>query len=298
MAEHVVSITHPDKLLWPEAGITKAMYVKYLVDVSPWLLPHLRNRPLTVIRYPHGIHGNSFYQKNAPVGTPDWVKTVPIWSEDRNDTINYILVDSMATLIWLGNQACLEFHVGFTTLLQPNEPTSVAFDLDPTVPGFEAVREVALALHVVLQRLNLPHLAKTSGATGLQVFIPLAPGHSYEETRLFTKAIAEYLLKDLPNLVTLERLTRNRGTKVYVDYPQHGATRTLIAAYSTRARKRVSVSTPLFWEELERGAVPESFTIFNVPQRLQANGDPLIALNQASLREITAFLQRHSYQTL
>ena len=284
--------------MWPEQGITKADYVKYLIDVSPWLLPHLQNRPLTVIRYPQGVHGHAFYQKNAPTGTPDWVKTAPIWSEDRKDMIHYVIVDSLASLIWLGNLACLEFHVGFTTLLQPNHPTAVAFDLDPTVPGFEPVREVALTLHQLLKRLHLPHIPKTSGATGLQVFIPLTRGHSYEDTRVFTKAVAEYLLKRLPRIVTLERLTRNRKDKVYVDYPQHGASRTLIAPYSARARNHATVSTPLRWDELERGVTPEDFTILNVPGRLKKQGDPFTVPYQASLREITAFLKNHPYQSL
>lgn len=298
VAEHPVEITNPDKLLWPERGVTKATFIKYLIDVSPWLLPHLQSRPLTVIRYPDGIHGHGFYQRNAPRGTPDWVRTTPSWSEDRKDVIHYVVVDSLSTLIWLGNLACLEFHVGFTTLMQTQHPTAVAFDLDPTVPGFDRVREVALALHRLLNRLGLPHIPKTSGATGLQVFIPLVQGHSYEDTRIFTKAIAQYLLSQLPGIVTLERLTRNREDKVYIDYPQHGASRTLIAPYSPRARANATVSTPLQWEELERGATPEEYTVFNVPQRLNRIGDPLAVHNQASLHEITQFLQRHPQSSL
>ncbi|OFW79844.1 MAG: DNA polymerase domain-containing protein, partial [Alicyclobacillus sp. RIFOXYA1_FULL_53_8] len=291
VAEHPVTITNPDKLLWPEANITKAGYIQYMIEVSPWLLPYLRDRPLTLIRYPHGVHGHSFYQKNCPTYAPDWIRRVPVWSDERKDVIQYVVADSLASLIWLANQACLEFHVGFTTLVRPTQPDSVAFDLDPTVAGFEPVREVALALHGLLDRLNLPHLPKTSGATGLQVFIPLQSGHTFEQTRIFTKAVAVYLERQLPNLVTLERLTKNRGTKVYIDFPQHGASRTLIAPYSCRATKLATVSTPLLWSELAAGALPEQFTITTVPPRLRKQGDCMAASNDlASLREIVRFL--------
>jgi len=301
VAEYPVEITHPDKFLWPEAeaNVTKAAYIQYLIEVSPWLLAHLRDRPLTLIRYPDGIHGHSFYQKNSPSHAPEWVRKVPIWSDERKDVIHYVIADSLATLIWLGNQACVEFHVGFTTATRPGEPDSIAFDLDPTVPGFEPVREVAAELHRLLERLNLPHIPKTSGATGLQVFIPLETGHTFEQTKVFTKAVAVYLQHQLPNLVTLERLTKNRGRKVYIDYPQHGVSRTLIAPYSCRATKQATVSTPLLWSELEAGALPEHFTISTVPGRLQRQGDCMSAKRSpALLQEIIQFLTGHPSATL
>lgn len=294
-AEYPVTITNPDKLLWPEQAITKADYIHYIIQMSSYLLRHLADRPLTVIRYPDGIHGHSFYQKHKPVGTPEWVTTIPIWSPDRKDFIEYIIVDSVATLIWLANLACLEFHVGFTTVQSQDSPTSVAFDLDPSVPGFERVRKVALALHEILEQMGMPHIAKTSGATGLQVFVPLTPGHTFEETRLFTKTVAEYLEAKLPDLVTLERLTKRRGTKVYIDYLQHGHNRTLIAAYSARATVSATVSTPITWEELQEGAVPENFTVKNVPARVKTVGDLMDIKERASLTQIVRFLSGHKF---
>lgn len=291
-AEHPVQITNPDKLLWPEAGITKLEYIRYLVDVSPWLLPHLREKPLTVIRFPNGVNDASFYQKDLPQGAPDWVTTTPIWSPDREDHIHYILVDSVATLMWLGNLASLEFHVGFTTVMAPDLPTAVAFDLDPTAPGFEPVREVGMALHDILSRLELPHVAKTSGATGIQVFIPLQRGPTFDETRLFTETVAKYLEASLPKVVTLERLKKNRGEKVYVDYLQHGQGRTLIAPYSPRARREATVSTPIFWHELEEGCVPEDFTLPKTPLRLQQHGDLLNSASPVDLGPLLQFLAR------
>ncbi|WP_051322067.1 non-homologous end-joining DNA ligase [Alicyclobacillus contaminans] len=291
-AEHPVRITHPKKVLWPEAGITKLDLLRYYAQVAPALLSWLRDRPLTVIRYPNGIHGHSFFQKDAPQGRPEWVRTHAVWSEEKRRHIDCVIVDSVATLLWLGNLGCLELHVGFTTAARPEEPTHVAFDLDPSVPGFEPVRTVALGLHQLLQRLNLPSVCKTSGASGLQVFIKLAEGHTYEHTRVFTRAVAEYLQHQFPSLVTLERLTRNRRHKVYVDYPQHGRHRTLIAAYSPRAAEQATVSTPLSWRELEQGALPTDYTLRNVPTRLKLTGDLMTQLEPVSLRDISAYLER------
>lgn len=294
-AEYPVVITHPDKLLWPQAGVTKARYMRYLAEAAPWLLFHLRDRTVTMIRFPKGVGGHFFYQKDVPQGAPEWVSTVPVWSEDRADYIHPVVVDSVATLLWLANLGALELHVGFGTVNHPQVPTSVAFDLDPTVPGFERVREVALVLHELLRDLGLPHVPKTSGATGLQVFIPLANvrgvEHDYESTRSFTTAVAQYLRHRLPRTVTLERFKKNRGNKVYVDYPQHGENRTLIAAYSARATKFATVSTPLTWLEIERGAVPEDFTVLNVADRLRQIGDLMNCGPGVQIPEITRFLQ-------
>jgi bifunctional non-homologous end joining protein LigD len=291
-AEYPVKVTNPNKLLWPDAGITKVGYMQYLAEVAPYMLPHLKGRPLTMIRFPDGVNGHSFYQKDAPQGTPEWVKTVARWSSDRNDDLHSVLVDSIATLLWLANIGCLEMHIGFTTIDHPDQPTHIAFDLDPSVPGFEPVREVAMCLHELLDGLGLPHVAKTSGATGLQVFLPLAQGYSFADTRLFTKAVADYLASTLSRIVTLERLKKNRGNKVYVDYPQHGSTRTLIAPYSARATKRATVSTPLRWSELAAGAVPTDFTIHSVPNRLQRVGDLMDIGPGIALEDIVSFLRR------
>ncbi|QQE76776.1 non-homologous end-joining DNA ligase [Alicyclobacillus sp. SO9] len=293
-AEHAVTISHPEKVLWPQIGFTKIDYIRYLIDASPYLLQHLNNRPLTVIRFPDGVNSESFFQKDAPKGTPPWVTTTPVWSPDRQDYIHYILVDSVATLIWLGNLACLEFHIGFTTTQNEELPTHIAFDLDPTVPGFERVRAVALKLHELLDGLQLTNRVKTSGATGLQVFIPLKIGYTFEDTKVFTEAVAQYLSATLPDLVTLERLKKNRGNKVYVDIPQHGSGRTLIAPYSARSTSDAKVSTPITWAELAQGAVPEDFTVAEVPSRLKTTGDLFQFKTKADIAPILQFLQHHT----
>jgi len=291
-AEYPVTISNPEKLLWPEVGVTKAHYMQYLVDMAPLFLKQLANRPLTMIRFPHGIHGHHFFQKNCPVNKPEWIQTTPIWSSDRQDVIHSILVDSIATLLWLANAACLEMHVGFDTITHPNEPDVIAFDLDPTRHEFDKVRKTALLLHEILENLQLPHGVKTSGATGLQIFVPLTPGHTFNSTRTFTKTIAEYALQQFPEIITLERLTKNRGNKVYIDYPQHGQKRTLIAAYSARATKLATVSAPLTWAELRAGACPEDFTIFKMRNRIDQIGDLFDFPIRSSLSDFASLLEQ------
>ncbi|WP_067935275.1 non-homologous end-joining DNA ligase [Alicyclobacillus kakegawensis] len=285
-------LTNPHKLMWPKAGVTKLDYARYLLALAPYMLPHLRRRPITMVRYPDGVAGPSFYQRDVPPGAPDWVRTVPVWSDERQAHIHYVLVENPETLLWLANLACLELHIGFTRAGNDQEPVAVAFDLDPSVPGFEPVREVAMRLHELLSDLNLPHVAKTSGATGLQVFIPLVPGHTFAETRTFTRKVAHYLEQQLPRWVTLERRKRDRGDKVYVDYPQFGRHRTLIAPYSARATERATVSAPITWDELARGACPEWFRIDNMAERVQRVGDLMTQQPPADLTEVLRLLAR------
>lgn len=293
-AEFPVRVTNVDKILWPKLGITKADYIDYLVQVAQVLLSHLKDRPLTVVRYPHGITGTSFYQKNAPPDTPEWVRTYSVYSEDSKREIQYVLAEHTSTLIWLANQACLELHPWFSTASHPDEPTNLAFDLDPTVPGFEKVRRVALYLKEILDDLHLPSYPKTSGATGLQIFIPIRNGYTYEQTRKITHFVALYMERQYPDIVTLERFVKNRGTKVYVDYLQHAQHKTLVAPYSPRPVPEAKVSAPVTWKELEDGALPEDFTIQTMPKRISQYGDLFHPMSQpgVDLQGILDFIQR------
>lgn len=292
-AEHSVQISNPDKLLWPSEGLTKAHLLDYFVHMSPYLLQHLTGRALTTIRCPDGVDKHQFFQKDAPLPTPDWVTTVDVPSVKKDKLLKMVVVDSLATLLWLGNLACIEFHVGFDRVDVPDQPTWIALDLDPTVPGFERVRTVAVCIHELFNHLEVPHTAKTSGATGLQIFVPIVPRVNYDETRLFTQAVAQYVVSKHPSVATIERLTKNRGSKVYIDYIQHGARRTLIAPYSPRANTKAMVSTPITAEELTGTVTPADFTIQSVPRRVQHLGDLLVRDEPYDIRPITKFLQRH-----
>lgn len=280
------TISNPDKLLWPEAGVSKLDYLTYLLEVAPFLLPYTRNRLLTVVRYPHGVDGKHFYQKNVPTYAPEWIATT-MWENTR-----YAVLNDLPTLIWLGNQAALEWHVSFH---ETNDeiPTELVFDLDPSTPDFADAIDAALKLKEVLDELNLPSWIKTSGASGLQVYVPIERKYRFAQTRQVGEFIARYLVSKYPRRLTLERLVKKRGSKLYIDYLQHWRGKTLVAPYSTRATPQATVSAPLRWEEVP-SVHPTQFTVHTMPGRLKQTGDlfrPLLSpLNRVSLDPILSFL--------
>lgn len=282
-----IAVTNPDKLLFPEVSLSKWDFVLHIVRLAPFMLPYCRDRLLTTIRFPDGVGGKSFYQKNKPDYAPEWVQS------QTSDNTEYILLQDTATLVWLATQAALEFHPSFH-LAGDERPTELVFDLDPTVEGFAAVTEVALALRESLRSLGLTGVAKTSGATGLQIYVPIEQGYTFAQTRKVGKFLAEYLEAEHPRLVTLERLKRDRGTKVYIDYLQHWRGKTLIAPYSPRAREMAPVSTPVLWRELEQGIQPNDFNLINIHRRLSQIGDLFApvrsASKQTSLDNILSFI--------
>ncbi|WP_407649408.1 non-homologous end-joining DNA ligase [Brevibacillus composti] len=283
-----LTITNPTKPLWPEANVTKMDYIRYLLEVATPFLAYTQNRLLTVIRYPHGIHDKHFYQKNLPDYAPDWIATKQ-WENSL-----YPLCNDVATMVWMANQAALEWHVSFH-LASDERPTELVFDLDPSTPDFPPVIETALLLKELLDDLQLPAVPKTSGATGLQIYIPIQPRYTFEQTRMVGQFMATYLAEKRPDLITLERLVKNRGTKLYIDYLQPWRGKTLTAPYSTRARREATVSTPLLWEELPH-IHPTDFTVHTVPARLKQRGDLFAPVHdqrrRASLDPILSFLQR------
>jgi len=286
----ILRITNPEKPLWPDIGISKMDYIRYLVDMSPYILPYIQNRLLTTIRFPDGINGKSFYQKNMPEHAPDWLTTYH-WRDTE-----YIVAHDLPTLVWLGNQACLELHVTFNTIQQESYPTELVFDLDPTdLTNYSHVLEISLNIKEVIDSLGLYSQPKTSGASGLQIYIPIEPKYTYEETHLLNKFIAQYVAEKYPEQVTLERLVKNRGQKLYFDYIQHGEGRTLPAPYSVRAREAGSVSAPVSWEEVQQGFLPTDFTMLNMRQRVEEKGDLFASIttekNAQSLDEYLQFLQ-------
>ncbi|GAA4716304.1 non-homologous end-joining DNA ligase [Brevibacillus fulvus] len=279
-------ISNPHKPLWPEANVTKLEYLQYLMKVAPYMLAYTQNRLLTVIRYPHGIHDKHFYQKNVPDYAPSWIETA-VWESTR-----YVLLNNLPTLLWLANQAALEWHISFHEA-DRELPTELVFDLDPSTADFAPVREAALLLKELLDSLQLPAFVKTSGASGLQIYVPIERRYTFEQTRAVGQFIAHYLVEKHPRLVTVERLVKNRGTKLYIDYLQPWRGKTLTAPYSTRARPEATVSTPVAWEEVPNIS-PRDFTIYDVPDRIQKMGDlfaPLLDPDaQVSLDPILEFL--------
>lgn len=286
-----ISISNSHKLLWPEAGITKLDYLDYLLAVSPFLLPYTRDRLLMSWRYPDGAGTRRIEEKEIPAYAPEWIPRSTYKEKD------WILLNDLPTLAWVANRAALELHVPFDRVDRPDHPTDLVFDLDPPdAHHFELVREVALRLKELLDSLSLASWAKSSGATGLQVYIPILPEYSFTETRKVTEFVASYMAQTLPNLVTLDRVVDRRGQKLYFDYLQLWKMRTMPAPYSLRANARAGVSAPVGWDELAQGLSPESLTAGEVLRRLHERGDLFAPVTtgaqRQSLREILAFLHQ------
>ncbi|MBD8067453.1 DNA ligase D [Bacillus sp. PS06] len=264
-----VIISHPEKPLWKERHITKQDYLDYLLKISPYMLPFLKDRLLTVIRYPHGMYGESFYQKNCPDYAPAFIKKV------RHEDIDYIVCNNVDTLAWLGNQLAFEFHIPFQTI-HSNGPSEIVFDLDPPSRNeFPLAIKAALILKEVFDGLDLISFIKLSGNKGLQLYIPLPENtFSYEDTRVFTEFIAHYLINKEPDYFTIERLKKNRGNKLYVDYVQHAEGKTIIAPYSVRGNEGAYIATPLYWDEVNEDLTIEPFSIESIINRINTLGDP------------------------
>jgi bifunctional non-homologous end joining protein LigD len=284
-----VDITHPDKPLWEEPPVDKLDFIRYLRRVSAVMLPFLDNRPLTCIRYPHGMYGDSFYQKNVPEYAPEFVETF------SQDGIEYILCNGLETLIWLGNQLALEFHIPFQKANQ-GDVDEIVFDLDPPSRAeFSLAVKAALIMKDLFDGLKLRSFVKTSGNKGLQVYIPLPPGYSWNDTGVFTEFIAHYLVSNYPDDFTIERMKKNRKGRLYVDYIQHAEGKTIIAPYSLRGNDKALVAAPLWWHEVNEELTPEKFTMKEVLKRVTKLGCPFREFDrvkeQQPFKEVITFLK-------
>jgi bifunctional non-homologous end joining protein LigD len=275
-----LSLSNLDKVLYPQTGFTKAAVIDYYRRIAPVLLPHLRNRPLTLKRYPNGVDKPFFYEKNCPSHRPEWVKTARVRTSSKE--ITFCLVQDLATLVWAANLADLEMHVPLHRYQEPDRPDSIVFDLDPGPPaGIDECRDVALLLKGMFDALDLRCLAKTSGSKGMQVYVPLNSSVTYDETKPFALAVAETLERKKPKLVVSNMKKSLRGGKVLVDWSQNDPHKTTVCVYSLRAKERPTVSTPLTWEEVRTGA--PAFDADEVLRRVDERGDlfaPLLSLGQ------------------
>ena len=280
-------LTNLDKVLYPKAGFTKGQVLDYYLRIAPVLLPHLRDRPLTLKRYPDGVEAPFFYEKNCPSHRPPWVKTAPIWSDQNRRTMQFCLVQDVATLAWAVNLADLEMHVPLHRARDVSRPESVVFDLDPGAPAdLVACCEVAIILRDLFERLGLKSFAKTSGSKGIQLYLPLNTRATYEETKPFARAVAETLAAQKPRLVVSNMKKSLRSGKVLVDWSQNDPHKTTVCVYSLRAKERPMVSTPVTWEEVaacSRGGERLAFDADAALRRVEANGDlfaPLLKMKQ------------------
>lgn len=270
-----VELSNLEKVFWPEEGYTKAHLLRYYAAVSPYLLPHLAGRPMVMSRYPEGIKGHSFYQKECPDYAPAWLPTVALPSGGRRGKINYVLVEDLAGLLWVVNQGAIEMHPWLSLWSRPDYPTAAVLDLDPAPPaGFAEARELALRLRPLLAELGLKVYPKTSGATGLHLYLPTERRYTYAEVRRALAAIAGTCVQAWPELCTLERAVKLRAGRVYIDVSQNARGKTIAAVYSVRPLPGAPVSFPLTWEELEDDKLdPGRFNLASVPAILAHRGD-------------------------
>jgi len=272
-------LSNPDKVFWPEDGYTKQDLFEYYRAVSPWLLPYLADRPLVLTRYPDGIEGKSFYQKNVPVSTPEWIRTVRVESEDPDRAIEYFVVDDRASLLYMANLGSIPLHVWASRVGSLDRPDWCILDLDPKGAPFEHVVRIARLLHDVCESIELPNFVKTSGSTGLHVLIPLGRRFDYEQSRTLGELLARVVLQDAAEIATIARSLEAREGKVYIDYLQNRRGQLLVAPFSVRPVPGASVSTPRGWHEVNRGLDIHRYTIRSVPRRLaRSKSDPMQAL--------------------
>src|SRR5215217_4001905 len=249
-----LAISNVDKVFFPESGFTKREVIKFYSDIADTILPHLRGRPLTLKRYPDGITGEHFYEKNAPKYRPDWVKTFAVSRSEGGPDINYVLCNDRATLVWVTNLADIEKHVLLACAPELNQPTSIVFDLDPGEPAdIVDCGRVALHLRGVFQSWGLESFVKVSGSKGLHLSVPLNGDATYEMTQPFAKSVAELVAHQLPKAVVSEMAKTLRKGKVLIDWSQNSDFKTTVGAYSVRAKSdRPFISMPVTWDELER----------------------------------------------
>jgi bifunctional non-homologous end joining protein LigD len=284
-----LKLTNLDKVLYPEVGFTKGNVIDYYRRIAPALLPHLRGRMLTMKRYPNGVDEEFFYQKEAPKHRPDWVHTVPIWSRGNARDVNFLVVDNLATLIWIANLADLELHTSLSLARNPSRPTVMVFDLDPGPPAtIVECCQVGILLRDMFTELGLECFPKTSGSKGLQIYVPLRTAVTFDDTKGFARETARRLEKEHTDLVVSNMRKELRTGKVLVDWSQNDDMKTTICVYSLRARSRPTVSTPLRWQEVE-GALDAAdpdrlvFEWDDVLERIERDGDlfsPVLRLRQ------------------
>lgn len=270
---HKVPITRPGKIYWPEAGYKKKDLIDYYRQVAPLILPYLKDRPFVMHRYPEGATHESFYQKDQPHPLPDWVEMLPIWSESNQAVINYLICQNEETLVMLANLGCIEMNPWNSRKQHLDKPDWMVIDLDPEDIGFDKVIEAALETRAVLDRAGAESFCKTSGATGLHIYVPVGGRYDYEIVKDFAHLVAVLVHRRIPGFTSVERSPAKRQKKIYLDYLQNRYGQTLVAPYSVRPTPTATVSTPLQWKEVRKGLRPESFTMETLHRRIDRLGD-------------------------
>jgi DNA ligase D len=268
-------LSNPDKLYWPREKITKGELVRYYETVAPFILPYLKNRPLSLKRNPNGIMDEGFYHKDAGDIAPGWMKTANIHSVSSEKTVHYLVCNDVKSLLFIANLGCIEMNPWNSTVTRLDQPDYLVMDIDPSEKNtFDQVIEVALALKNILDAAGIQGYCKTSGASGLHIYIPCKKKYDYDAVRNLAKILATLTHEQLPATTTMERsLSKRKKNQIYIDYLQNSRGQTLASAYSARPRPGATVSTPLEWKEVKKGLHPSDFTIKNIQKRVAKRGD-------------------------
>jgi bifunctional non-homologous end joining protein LigD len=274
--EKAVTFSNLKKIYWPEERYTKGDMIEYYRAISPWMLPYLRDRPVVLTRFPDGIDGKSFYQKDAPEFAPAWMRTVPIWSEDTQRDIRYFVCDDVESLLYVANMGSIPIHMWASRVGTLEQPDWCVIDLDPKDAPFSDVIRTALSVHALCDSIGLPHFVKTTGKTGLHIMIPLPPLSTYAQSRTIGELLARVVLRELDEIATITRHVTKRGAKVYLDYLQNRHGQTIVAPFSVRPLPGATVSMPIEWHEVNSDLDPKQFTIRNALERMERLGhDPV-----------------------
>ncbi|RZJ34786.1 MAG: DNA ligase D [Flavobacterium sp.] len=269
---HELKFTNLSKIYWPEDGYTKRDMFNYYYQVAEYILPYLKDRPQSLNRFPNGIHGKSFYQKNVKDKAPDWVKTFPYTTSDGEHK-EFLVGGDEDTLLWMASLGCIEMNPWFSRIQHPDNPDYCVIDLDPDKNTFEQVIQAAQEVKSVLDKLDIPGFVKTSGSTGIHIYIPLGAKYTYDQSQMFGKLIVTIVHNQLPDFTSLERMIKNRGGKMYLDFLQNRPGATIAGPYSLRPKIGATVSMPLHWEEVKPGLQMKNFTIKNAVARIRSEGD-------------------------
>ncbi|MCC6317540.1 MAG: DNA ligase D [Gemmatimonadaceae bacterium] len=279
VVSRAVNISNPKKVFWPAEKYTKGDLIEYYRAIAPWLLPYLRDRPVVLTRFPDGIDGKSFYQKDAPEFAPEWMRTVPIWSSDTNRFIQYFVCDDVDGVVYLANSGTIPLHIWMSRVESLERPDWCVIDLDPKDAPFSDVVKTALVLHRLCGELGLPDYIKTTGKTGLHIMIPLGLQCTYEQSRTLGELLARLVIRELGDITTITRHVTRRGDKVYLDYLQNRHGQLIVSPFSVRPLPGATVSMPLTWDEVNQDLDPRRYTIRTAVDRMTTLGaDPVRAV--------------------
>jgi bifunctional non-homologous end joining protein LigD len=270
---HDLTFTHLSKVYWPEDGVTKRDMFNYYYQVAEYILPYLKDRPMSLNRYPNGIHGPSFYQKDVKGKAPAWVKKTLPYTTSEGENKEYLVVTNEADLLWMASLGCIEMNPWFSRAKSPDNPDYCVIDLDPDKNTFNQVIAAAQEVKKVLDAIAVPSFCKTSGSTGIHIYIPLGAKYSYDQSQMFARLIVNIVHKQIPGYTSIERLVSKRNGKMYLDFLQNRPGATIAGPYSLRPKVGATVSMPLHWDEVKKGLTMKDFTIFNAVDRLRTEGD-------------------------